>query len=117
MKQIPIIPNPSEKIWCTFADYTYTTKKGIQIFIPKGFKTDLASIPLWFHWLYPKCRVDYSTGAVVHDAILKLYPDMGREFADTVFREILDITTDETTEEVFYESVSIWSRVKKWWHG
>jgi hypothetical protein len=52
--------------------------------IPKGFSTDLASIPRWLHWFIeptdPKMRM-----ALVHDAMYALGAGY-REDADMIFR-------------------------------
>jgi hypothetical protein len=115
MTQCPIIPNPKKGKWEVYSDYTYTTKAGMTIEVKKGFETDLASVPFLFRWFFPKCRVDYATASVVHDWLLE--QGLGREYADIVFREILDKTTDEETEEIFYTGVFIWSRMKRWLGG
>jgi len=117
LEQCPIIPCIEKGKWKVYADYRYTTSGGLEIDVPKGFETDLASIPWMFRWRFPRCRVDYATASVVHDAILTLYTELGRELADKVFKEILDITTSEEVEEIFYESVSLWTRIKRWLGG
>lgn len=111
MTHCPIVPNPKLQKWEVYTDFVYITKAGIEIVVEKGFKTDLASIPSLLKWIYPKCRLDYATAAVVHDWLL--VQKMGREYADSVFREILDISTDERTEAIFYDGVSFWTKIKR----
>ena len=64
--------------------YESLPTKGIEI--PKGFATDLASIPKWLRWLPgydptdPRLRM-----AIIHDACYSLQ-NMPREDADWLFR-------------------------------
>jgi len=112
MKTIKIKENIQKKKWEVVENFAYRTIDGKNIFyIPKGFLSDGASVPRIFRSIYPKCKIGYMTASVVHDFILEYIGD--RDLADMVFREILDETTDETTEGIFYSAVRLWSWIKR----
>ena len=78
-----------DKYWEVLEDYFYETSIGI-IKVPKGFKTDYASVPKIFRNIintYGK----HGRGAVIHDWLysIKCNIKITREYADKIFLEIM----------------------------
>lgn len=73
-------------------EYKYTRKyKDMIIEVPKGFKTDLASIPR-FLWSFLPPFGNYTTAAVVHDklCVYDVYDGyMKRSVADDIFLNMM----------------------------
>jgi hypothetical protein len=85
LKTMPI----DDKYWEVMEDYFYQTSRGV-IVVPKGFKTDYASVPRIFRNIinsYGK----HGRGAVVHDWLYsnQCKIDITREEADKIFLEIM----------------------------
>ena len=59
----------------------------LTIIVPKGFITDLASVPRFFWRLFPPGGV-YNEAAIIHDYLYDTNCD--RRFADTMFRLIMN---------------------------
>ena len=79
-----------DKYWEVLEDYYYETSIGI-IKVPKGFKTDYASVPKIFRNIintYGK----HGRGAVVHDWLYssQCLLNITREKADKIFLEIME---------------------------
>lgn len=61
----------------------------VDITVPVGFKTDLASIPWFAQWLVPKLGI-HNLAAVLHDYLCVIAENRGqRKSADKVFYEAL----------------------------
>ena len=78
-----------DKYWEVLEDYTYETSKGLVV-VPKGFRTDYASVPRIFRNIintYGK----HGRAAVVHDWLYssKCTLDITRAEADKIFLEIM----------------------------
>ena len=78
-----------DKYWEVMEDYYYKTSRGV-IRVPKGFRTDYASVPRIFRNIinsYGK----HGRAAVVHDWLYsnQCEIDITREEADKVFLEIM----------------------------
>lgn len=59
---------PNQFHWVVFEPITYYTEKyGETITVPKGFITDLASVPRVIWWLIPNDGRHIIEGSVVHD--------------------------------------------------
>ncbi len=56
--------------------------------VPRGFNTDFASIPRFFHRLLPK-NGTYDAAAVIHD-YLYAQGEVSKEMADLIFKEALE---------------------------
>ena len=85
LKTTPI----DDKYWEVMEDYYYKTSRGV-IRVPKGFRTDYASVPRIFRNIinsYGK----HGRAAVVHDWLYssKCKINVTREEADKVFLEIM----------------------------
>ena len=85
LKTTPI----DDKYWEVMEDYYYKTSRGI-IRVPKGFRTDYASVPRIFRSIinsYGK----HGRAAVVHDWLYssQCKIDVTREEADKIFLEIM----------------------------
>jgi hypothetical protein len=65
-----VLKNIDGESWELHEAFGYVTKKGEVIYIPKGFVTDLASIPYGFRWLFPKSG-EYNKAVTVHDWLYK----------------------------------------------
>lgn len=61
--------------WIVLADLVYQAHDGWDYHVPRGFKTDLASIPQFFWRLFPKTG-EYDRAAVLHDW---LYTNQGND--------------------------------------
>ncbi len=113
METIAIKENIEKRAWEVVENFAYKSRDKKHIFyIPKGFLTDIASVPRFFRIFYPKCKIGYTTASIVHDFVLKETRD--RKLADNIFKEILHATADELTEGIFYNAVRLFSRFKKW---
>lgn len=44
---------------------------GLTITVPAGFRTDLASVPRWLWWLFPRDDPQYAAASVLHDYTYK----------------------------------------------
>ena len=78
-----------DKYWEVLEEYSYETSKGLVV-VPKGFKTDYASVPRIFRNIintYGK----HGRGAVVHDWLYSKNCDIDitRTEADKIFLEIM----------------------------
>lgn len=71
--------------------YRYRTLSGKLIDIPKGFITDLASIPKMFRNIFNTYGKNYTRAAVIHDYLYAQGYKMGinRKQADEIFLEIM----------------------------
>jgi len=78
--------------------YTVNGGSGFSIVVPKGFKTDFASIPRLFWRIFPPVG-PYSKAAVIHDYLYQL-PGCSRFLADAMLRECM-----------FQLRVPIWKRL------
>lgn len=71
----------------------YTTNAGLEILVPEGFVTDLASVPRGFWNLLPPAG-DYAPAAVVHDYLYRNQQVAGtalsRGEADGIMLEAMD---------------------------
>lgn len=83
----------------------YTTEVfGKTVVIPKGFISDLATIP-FFLWPFLPPYGRYTEGAVVHDYIY-LRVDFSRKECDDIFLEVMRrCRTSEFTAQVIYRTV------------
>ena len=85
------------------------TRDGVTV--PKGYITDLASIPRILWWLYPASNGDYAGACVVHDYLYTIkFP---RKSADRALRKALkEDGNNRITVFLFYSSVRIfgWSK-------
>lgn len=82
--------NPiDDDYWEVLEDYYYETSIGI-IKVPKGFKTDYASVPKIFRNII-NAYGKHGRGAVVHDWLYssKCLLNITREKADKIFLEIM----------------------------
>ena len=91
--------------------YTYN---GMEIIVPRGFDSDLASIPRVFWGIFPPHHYRYRLAALVHDYLIK---DQGyiRENADLVFKEIMQVSGNPKWKTwLMYNAVRTWSKIKQW---
>ena len=113
VKETKLILTPSGfKTWELTEDFIQNTSIG-QIKVPKGFKTDLASIPR-FLWILLPPFGRYSQAAVIHDYLYesKLYT---REEADKIFRELmLRYGTYKWKAKIMYHAVRVFGFKYSW---
>lgn len=76
--------------------------------IPRGFVTDLASVPRLFWTAFPPCG-KYTTAAVLHDYLYWLQPkDCDRECADDILLLAMEEAgTDLVTRNALYAAVRL----------
>lgn len=76
--------------WVVFRGFTYVTNNGDRIKVPKGFETDLASVPQVFQSLVPKVGY-WNQPAVVHDFLYSKSRSGSKKYtrkqADQILRE------------------------------
>jgi hypothetical protein len=90
--------------------YRYTTREYITV--PKGFKSDGASVPFYFRWLVPQLG-KYTKAAIFHD-YLYVFKIGSRLLADIDFLiTMIKSGVQKWKAELFYFSVRIGG--KKWW--
>src|ERR1700739_1326247 len=83
--------------------------KILRITVPRGFVTDLASIPpIFYSWLRPDGN--YAYAAIIHD-YLYWQQDYPREQADDVLKAAMeDLKVDRLTIEAIYEAVTLFGQ-------
>jgi len=76
---------------------------------PKGFVTDLASVPRAFWWLFPP-HGKYTRAAVLHDHLYQA-GKYSREVADEIFRAAMHATkVDIVTQTLFFRGVRVFGK-------
>jgi hypothetical protein len=96
------------------SDYHFKTCEPFQFrvkpkvyYVPKGFDTDLASIPRWFWVLLPPQKTEFIAPAIIHDYLYRCPNGLTRYQADNVFYNAL------RKEGVgIYESLIMYSGVR-----
>lgn len=86
---LKLVPLKSGKQWELLEDYYYEVN-GYIIKVPKGFITDLASVPRIFWSIFPPFG-DYTAAAIVHDYLYSKENNTGinRTLADKIFLFIM----------------------------
>lgn len=103
---------PDGTFWTTRADITYTGHSDTWT-IPRGFHTDLASVPLALTWLAPRYGT-YTRAAVLHDWLCRLADDgeIGRADADGVLRRVLgELGVSNARRYLMWAAVRVGSRL------
>jgi len=78
--------------------------------VPKGYKTDGASVPRVFWWLFPPNRTDYLPCAILHDF---LCDKEEYKKADKLFRECLkELGVDRFSRTVLYLAVRLYHIIR-----
>lgn len=91
-------------VWTLAQDYTRETSLGT-ITVPAGFVTDLASVPNQVWHAFPKFG-KWTGAAVIHDFLYRMQPDISRDEADRVFRDLLKAdSVPYGTVRLFYRMV------------
>ena len=88
IKKFPFISTKNTNFFIT----DKTDNEEYRILIPKGFKTDLASIPFGFRWLFGgKSNPHFIVAAIVHDKLCndKYLIKYNRELSTLIFKELL----------------------------
>lgn len=80
--------------WEVIEDFGYTSELlNKDIIVPKGYFTDLASVPRLMRWIVPVANAKNRKAAVVHDYLCTHGVELGivsdQKQADLVFREAL----------------------------
>ena len=80
------------------------------IVIPKGFRTDGASVPRLFWFIFPPNRTDYLPCAIIHDYLC----DKGEyRKADEYFKECLkELKVDKFSRTIMYLAVRLYHLIK-----
>lgn len=92
---MPFIDSPDLRMlssgdWQLLASLSYFHRSGLIITVPRGFITDLASIPRIFHSLIPQ-HGSHSPAAILHD-YLYATQEMSRKQADQMFCDVMKDT-------------------------
>ena len=85
--QYNIVTQTGEALFTTIRDIKFVMSDGTLVFIPKGYETDLASVPR-FLWSFVPPFGEYTFAAIIHDFLYDhgLY---SKKFADREFRYIM----------------------------
>ena len=100
---------PEKNLWKTDRELIYyVNKEGEKIVVPKGFTTDLASVPWPASMIIPKSG-RFNSAAVIHDYLYfsKLYT---RQKADLIFYQAMQVLGVSFIKRwVMYHSVRTFS--------
>ncbi len=94
--------------YVTRAELTFLAKDGERYVVPKGFHTDLASIPSWLTWLIPPSGSLWDDAAILHDWLCHLARQGEVTFAeaDDIFYDALrDCGCPAITAFIFWSYV------------
>jgi len=106
INQPVLTPSDKEGLWTLLADLTYQAKSGETITVPKGFETDLASIPRIFHSIIP-VNGKHRSPAIIHD-YLYVVQDRTRSEADAIFLESMEqVGVRWTQRQAMYWAVRV----------
>jgi len=92
-----LTPDPAIGMYRTAAPFSYDIGfkgSGLTVTVPAGFATDLASVPTWLWWLFPRDDPQYAAAAVLHDFLYQWSigaERFDRATADAVFLEFMTI--------------------------
>jgi len=91
-----LVLNAVEGGWQLTKDFSYTSDMlGRDIIVPRGYFTDLASVPRIFRFIVPVANAKNRRAAVVHDYLCTHGVSEGiiknQKEADQVFREALQV--------------------------
>ena len=95
--------------WEVSEDFVYETWNEVIISVPKGFKTDLASVPLLFQGVFPKAG-RYREAAVIHDYLYsgKGFGIYNRKQADQIFYQAMtDLKIAWWRKSLIYRAVRL----------
>ena len=86
---IKFLDTKDAKRWELHEGFRYVCKSGEVIYVPKGFRTDFASVPRFFWRIIPPTGL-YGKAAVIHDFLYqeKLFD---RARADAIFLEGMEL--------------------------
>jgi Protein of unknown function (DUF1353) len=85
---------------------------GTEIVVPRGFVTDLASIPRIFWGILPPHHYSYRLAALIHDYLLYQKSDYG--YANQVFKEIMQLSGVKKWKVfVMYSYVEIYRKINR----
>lgn len=87
-KNDPILSVAENGQWRIESPLVYVTRQDEEIVVPRGFLTDLASIPRIFHSLIP-VNGKHRHAAIVHDYLFVIQ-DRPRSDVDRVFLEAME---------------------------
>ncbi len=97
-------------LWDLEGNFRYITLAGVTILVPKGFVTDLASVPRFAAGIIPPDG-PWVMAAIIHDY---LYATQGlagvftRSQADDIFREAMkDLGVNKVRRNVIYAAVRV----------
>jgi len=80
------------------------------IIVPSGYRTDGASVPRAFWFIFPPNRTDYLPCAIIHDYLCDL-----EEYnkADTYFCDCLkELQVDKFSRKLMYNAVKIYHKIR-----
>lgn len=85
---LPILMPYAKGEWTLYTDFVYTALSGLIVTVPKGFITDLASMP----WLVKPLLdgVEDRAAGIVHDW-LYCSQQYERDICDSLFKEMLEV--------------------------
>ena len=90
------IPSKKGKKWKTFNQIDVPLSDGSILKIPKGFETDLSTVPKFLWGILPPFG-NFLLAAIVHDYLYVTKDDRGRNFAD---KEMLIISNKKNKNKV-----------------
>ena len=114
---LPLRPDPATRKWRTGAAMWFELGgkgSGAWVCLPRGFETDLATIPPPARLLFNPADARYARAAVIHDYLLSL-PDFSPLTAAIAFRDALRAArVPEWRIAMMVTPVAIWTCVHRW---
>jgi hypothetical protein len=112
---LEITPAKSGLFYLTSRAFEYhigMAESGIKITVPRGFKTNLASVPRPLWWLLPPHHPRYAAAAVLHD-YLCAWAGFNHVIADAVFYEAMRVLgVGRFRETIMWAGARLWHVIK-----
>ncbi|PAF49647.1 hypothetical protein BKH41_02865 [Helicobacter sp. 12S02232-10] len=94
----------------------YAAKSGKNIVVPKGFRSDGATIPKIFWWLLSPFE-DYSKCCILHDYLCDKFHqgELKRSYCDKIFLEAMESAgIKKSTRITLYLAVRLYAKIKRY---
>jgi hypothetical protein len=105
-----------QRTWVTHRDFAYEIGlkgSGLTVTIPKGTKTDLASVPRVLWPLVPPHDPQFAAAFVLHDHLCQ-WQGFSRVMADAILYEALRVLGASVfTATITYWSVAVWRIIRQ----
>lgn len=96
------------RLWEVLEPFTYETDHGLNLYVPRGFISDLGSIPPFLWWILPPDHT-YSQACVLHDYLCgeghMLYSLSVRQVSEIFEQAMRDLGVEGWKRAVMFRSV------------